>query len=124
MHFPNDALLYWFIAQIGSGGNALDWTAVVVALIALLGTGFSAYKSRTREADPATVHVQRAGLVVDIQKEEIGRLKGDLEAARIREDALEDRAAALESEVASMSRRVERLEEEVIRLGGDPALVL
>ena len=108
--------------------GAVEWTPIIVAFISLGGSIFVFLKTREPKADPATLHVQRADQVVDIQAGEIQHLASELEASRKREDALEQAMRALEREFkadkAAMTQRVEALEAEVLRLGGDPGLVL
>lgn len=99
------------------GGRTVtvDWTPLTIAIVALLGTVYTAWRSSGKK-DRATLHVERADHVVDIQKSELDRLAVELEKSRIREDQQEQ-------QIQELSKRVAKLELAVIRLGGDPSLL-
>lgn len=103
--------------------EGIDWTAIGVALLALVGTSVTAWRSWGRPKDPATRHIERADKVVDIQVGEIARLETALKASREREDEFESKIEELEGELRSVKHRVAKLEDEIVRLGGDPGLI-
>lgn len=103
--------------------RSIDWTSILIAVTALVGTIYTAWRSQGRK-DRATLHVERADHVVGLQAAEMKRLNDELVASRRREEALEAKLEEMESALASVSGRVTRLESEILRLGGDPGLVM
>jgi hypothetical protein len=86
----------------------LDWTAIVVAIIALVGSVVTTLKVRQQARKPNIV--DQAGQVSTLAIEQMHRMANEVEV--------------LEGEVDRLRHRIYLLEQEVIRLGGDPRLVL
>lgn len=114
----------------------LDWTSMVVALVALIGTLYTARQTRAK-SKKSTI-IDQAGQVATIATDQLLSVVEELKAVKEEIRHLDDEAGSLRDEMAEAKRearalraenqslrvRVVALEQEVIRLGGDPALVL
>lgn len=100
----------------------IEWTPILLSVLALVSSAITAWHTSSRK-DRASIHVERADKIVDLQAEYITRLEDDAREARDREKWFEDEVAALREQLRTVLNRVGLLEQEVIRLGGDPTLV-
>ena len=85
-----------------------DWAPIAVAIIALLGTLYTGRAVRKVSKQPDIVG--QAGQVSGLAVGQMQRMGEEIER--------------LEAEVDDLRNRIRLLEAEVIRLGGDPGLVL
>ena len=92
----------------------LDWTAIVVAVIALVGTGVTTLKVRQQAKRPNIV--DQAGQVSTLAVDQMRRMSEEMKA-------MENEVKGMEGEISRLRHRIHLLEREVLRLGGDPVLV-
>lgn len=109
--------------------RALDWTTLFSALIALVGTIFTGVRSRQQSKKPNPV--EQAAIVSDIATKAAERmgvhvesLEKEIKELRQTNDKHEDVIQEMRETNTKLTRRINALEDEVLRLGGDPTLVL
>lgn len=92
----------------------VDWTALIVAVFALVGTLYTANQTRQKARKPNII--EQAGQVATIATDQLQAVFNELQDMRKELDKLED-------ENSRLRRRIYALELEIARLGGDPAVV-